>query len=67
MKKANKQEMELRAGIVPDYSYEIELEKSSHRFGFKSKAMTTLSVSVVNGIVLWLREEGKRTISPNFG
>ena len=36
-------------------------------FGSKSKAITILSVFVEKGKVLWLREEGKRIMSPDFG
>ena len=35
--------------------------------GNKSNETIIRYVSVANGIVLWFSEEGKKTISPNFG
>ena len=54
-------------GLAADISHNNQLDKSSNQCGNKSKARTILSVSVEKGIVLWLREEGKKTISPNLG
>ena len=45
----------------------VALNFNEKCFGFKSKETIILSVFVEKGIVLWWSEDGKKTISPNFG